>query len=92
MGLVDLFTINSHLPFMTTEHQSIKIGDIMQRAVLRCDEMGSEASVVQTTDVLTLSVSEPLSRVLITVDEPFLAMIVDRVNKVPLFLARISDP
>lgn len=92
MGLVDLFTINAQLPYLTDANRPVKIDDIVQKAVFKVDELGSEATVVQTVNVVTLSISEPPSTVSMNVDQPFLAMIVDRVNKVPLFLAKISDP
>lgn len=92
MGLTDLFTLNSQLPHMTNNHQPVKIDDILQKAVLKVDETGSEAAVVQSVSVVTLSLNEPPLRMKMIVDQPFVAMIVDTVNKVPLFIAKIIDP
>lgn len=100
MGVTDLFTTNSQLPYLRETGagagagagRPVKIDDVLQRAVLRVDEVGSEAAVVQSVNVVTLSISEPPLRAELNVDEPFVAMIVDRVNRVPLFVAKIVDP
>lgn len=95
MGLTDLFTSNARLPYLKEAGaggQPVKIDDILQRATLRVNEAGSEAAVVQSVNVVTLSISEPPLRAELNVDEPFVAMIVDRVNRVPLFMAKIVDP
>lgn len=88
----DLFGNDAQLPHLTRDNRPVRIDNILQRAVLRVDETGSEASVVQSVNVVTLSISEPPQRVTMNVDQPFLALIVDRVNKLPLFLAKVYDP
>lgn len=92
MGLVDLFTTSAQLPFMTTSREPIKIDEILQQAVLKVDEVGTVATIVQTVGVVTLSISDIPEEVTFDVDQPFLALIVDRRNKVPLFLSKIYDP
>lgn len=90
--MTELFGDSAQLPHLTRDNRPVRIDNILQRAVLRVDETGSEASVVQSLHVVTLSLSEPPPAIPIRVNQPFVALIVDRVNKVPLFLAKIHDP
>lgn len=92
MGLVDLFTINSQLPFLTDSQEQVKVDDVLQEAVLKVDETGTVAAAAQSVAVVTLSINESPEEVAFIVDQPFLAMIVDRRNRTPLFLAKIVDP
>lgn len=92
MGLVDLFTTSARLPFLTTTHEPVKIDEILQQAVLKVDEVGTVATIVQTVGVITLSISDTPDEVSFDVDQPFLALIVDRRNKIPLFMSKIYDP
>lgn len=92
MGLVDLFTTKAQLPFMTKNQEAIKIDEILQQGVLKVDELGSVATVVQTVGVVTLSISDPPDEVVFDINQPFITLIVDRRNKVPLFLGKVYDP
>lgn len=92
MHLVDLFTIQSQLPYLTTNIERLKIDDIIQNAVLEVDESGTVAAVAQTATVVTLSLNQPPLEVSFNVETPFLTLIIDRRNKVPLFLAKVFDP
>lgn len=91
-GLVDLFTLNSQLPYLTVNHEHVKVDDILQEAVLRVDEVGSVAAAVQSVAVVTLSINDAPQEIAFNVDQPFLALIIDRRNKIPLFLSKIVDP
>lgn len=92
MGLVDLFTINSQLPFLTDSQEQVKVDDVLQEAILKVDETGTVAAAVQSVSVVTLSINESPEEVSFIVDQPFLAIIVDRRNRTPLFLGKIVDP
>lgn len=90
--MVDLFTLNSQLPHLTDNHEHLKVNDIIQQAVLSVDETGTVAAVAQTASVVTLSLVDTPDEVVVTLDQPFLSMIVDRRNAIPLFMAKIFDP
>lgn len=92
LGLVDIFTINSQLPFLTVNHENLKVDDILQEAILKVDETGSVASVVQSVSVVTLSINDSPEEIVFHVDQPFLSVIVDKRNCVPLFVSKIFDP
>lgn len=87
-----MFTLNSQLPYLTDNHEHVKVGDILQQAVLSVDETGTVAAVAQTASVVTLSLVDTPDEVVVALDQPFLAMIVDRRNAIPLFMAKIFDP
>lgn len=92
MGLVDLFTINSKLTYLTSNNEFIRVDDILQQSVLNVDENGSVAASATSVAVVTLSISSVPEELIFEVNQPFLALIIDKRNKVPLFIAKIFNP
>lgn len=92
MGLVDLFTIQSQLPFFTNNHEAVTVSDILQHSVLNVDEYGSVATAATLASVVPLSLSGTPRDLVFVANQPFLAIIVDKRSKVPLFVAKIFDP
>lgn len=92
MGLVDLFTMQSQLPYFTNNHEPIIVSDILQHTVLNVDEYGSVATSAASVSVVTLSLDGMPRELVFVADQPFLAMIVDKRSKVPLFIAKVFDP
>lgn len=87
MGLVDLFTINNNLPYLSTNQ--FKITDIIQEAALNVDENGTIASAAMATLLLPLAATGS-SSIKITINKPFLAVIVDKTKNAPLFISKIN--
>lgn len=92
MGLVNLFTVQSQLPYFANNHEPVTVSDILQHTVLNVDEYGSVATSATTVSVVTLSLDGMPRELFFTADQPFLAVIVDKRSKVPLFVAKIFDP
>lgn len=91
MGLTDFFTKQSKLPFVA-QGEKAQVNNIIQQAALNVDEVGTVASAATIVSVITLSITLPVDDVHMLVDEPFLAIIVDKKNKIPLFIAQIYEP
>lgn len=92
MGLVNLFTAQSELPYFTNNHEPVTVSDILQHSVLNVDEYGSVATSATSVSVVSLSLASAPRDLTFVADQPFLAMIVDKRSKVPLFIAKIFDP
>lgn len=92
MGVVDLFSITSRLPFLTSDGQPLRIQDILQNGFLSVDEKGTIAAVATISHVVTLSLNSAPEEVFFNVDQPFISIIVDKRNKVPVFISKIFDP
>lgn len=80
------------MPYLTDNHEHVKVDDVLQQAVLSVDETGTVAAVAQTASVVTLSLVDTPDEIVVALDQPFLSMIVDRRNAIPLIMAKIFDP
>uniref|UniRef100_A0A1B0CNT1 Serpin domain-containing protein n=3 Tax=Lutzomyia longipalpis TaxID=7200 RepID=A0A1B0CNT1_LUTLO len=92
MGVSNIFTSQSNLPYIALNAPVVRVTDAIQHAVLNVDELGTVATAVNTFSVITLSISVPDPEISFIVDEPFLALIVDKRQKVPLFITKIYNP
>lgn len=73
--------------------QNVKIDDALQQAVLTVDEKGSVASAATTFSVIALSSGAfPIDEVDFIVDQPFLSIIIDKKQVLPIFIAKIYSP
>lgn len=90
MGLVDLFTINSKLPNIGLT-ETPTVNDIVQQAVITVDENGTTAAAAAASFLIPLSADSNDART-VTVDAPFLAIIIDRRTSIPLFISKIYQP
>ena len=86
-----MFTPNSEMPYLST-NENVQISDVQQQSVLEVNEKSSTASSVTTFSVIALSYTPPVPNIVVTIDQPFLSIIVDKINKVPLFIAEINEP
>lgn len=91
MGLASLFSSPSELVYIN-EGRRLTVSDCIHSAKLTVDERGTVAAAANAFSVVPLSISLPDPEVPFIVDQPFLALIVDKRNKYPLFMARIFDP
>lgn len=93
MGIRELFTENCRLPYLAENVQiPLHVDDILQQSILSVDERGTIATIVTITNVVTLSLNTPPEEISLDIDQPFVSIIVDKRNKVPLFLSRIYTP
>ncbi|XP_055539886.1 leukocyte elastase inhibitor-like [Wyeomyia smithii] len=68
-----------------------KVADAMQDVFLSIDEQGATATAVSAVTTINLSLN-PYQDMDFTCDEPFAVFVVDKVNRVPLFMAKIRQP
>ncbi|CAG9804156.1 unnamed protein product [Chironomus riparius] len=92
MGIKQLFTTNSQLPNIFSSPEPLSISNVLQQASLEINEEGSIATSLTAFAVVALSFSPPTPDVEFKVDRPFIAMIIDRKNSFPYFVAKISNP
>jgi len=60
--------------------------------VSQVDEKGVTAAAVSAAVVNTLTLASYSDDIKLVFDQPFLAMVVDQMTGLPIFIARISDP
>lgn len=94
LGIVDLFTLTSRLPYFTNDRDErpLRVDDILQQCILNVDEKGTTAASATISHVVTLSLNSIPDNLRFTLDQPFLSIIVDKRNQVPLFISKIFDP
>lgn len=71
---------------------TLRVDDILQQSVLSVDEQGTLAASATISHVVTLSLNSAPEELVFNVDQPFLSIILDKRNKVPLFIGKIFDP
>ena len=87
LNLTDIFSDNANFSKITDE-MNIRVGNIIHKTVLEVSEEGSEAAAVSGAVLDTrFGGSKRLS-----IDSPFLFIIRDTTNRIPLFVGRILDP
>ncbi|XP_069680033.1 serpin B4-like [Periplaneta americana] len=92
LGLEDIFNANSNLGGITTKGGTLTVSNIIQKAEIEINEKGGTASAATAVLVATLSLVVDPDELVFNANQPFLAIIVHRVNSVPLFAGRVSDP
>lgn len=92
MGIVDLFSQTSRLPYLANAGNELHIQDILQNGFLSVDEKGTVAAAATISHVVTLSLNSAPEEIHFNVDQPFLSIIVDKRNKIPVFISKIFDP
>lgn len=90
MGLHSIFQDPDALPYITNE--STMVSDVTQRSFMSVDEFGTKATSVASLSIVTLSITPQFRDVKFDVDQPFLTMIVDKLERYPFFIAQINDP
>lgn len=92
MGIVDLFSQTSRLPYLTVNGLPVRIQEILQNGYLSVDEKGTIAAAATISHVVTLSLNSAPEEIFFKVDQPFISIIVDKRNRVPVFISKIFDP
>lgn len=92
MGVVDLFSATSRMPYLTVDGSPLRVNDILQNGYLSVDEKGTIAAVATISHVVTLSLNSAPEEIFFNVDQPFISIIVDKRNKIPVFISKIFDP
>lgn len=87
-----MFTQASQLPFLANGETDLRVDDVLQQGILSVDEKGTIAAAATISHVVTLSLNSAPEEVFFNVDQPFVSVIVDKRNKIPLFVSKIYDP
>lgn len=91
MGMNSLFSPEASLPKLA-KNERVQLSNAQQQSILEVNEVGTIAASLTTFSVVALSFSAPVPNVKLTINRPFLCMIVDRDTNIPLFVAKVSNP
>jgi serpin B len=73
----------------TSTHGNIFIGDVLHKTFIQVDELGTKAGAV--TKVEMWDECAPMYEWEITLDRPFVYMIIDNANNMPIFMGTLTD-
>ena len=87
LGMIDMFNQRADLKDISNE--ALSVSKVKHKAVIEVNERGSEAAGVTSVEIsrYSLILSHPM-----TFDKPFLFIIQDVTNNIPLFFGRVMDP
>ncbi len=90
MGITDAFSPSkASFPSFKYDLQNIHIADVHQKTVIRVDEIGTKAGTV--TYVSKGFLSDTPSSYTVCLDRPFVYMIIDCQNSIPLYFGTVTD-
>lgn len=92
LGIQRLFTANSQITKLIQSGQGKSVSSANQKSAISIDESGTVAASVTSIGVNTLSLPSPSELFILRLTEPFLAILVDKKNKVPLMITKIYEP
>ncbi|XP_053693379.1 glia-derived nexin-like [Sabethes cyaneus] len=90
LGLDSIFHDGDSLRHLSNEQ--VVVSDVTQRTYLSVDEQGTKATSVASLSIVPLSITTPYREIRFDVDQPFLAMIVDKNERYPVFIGQIYEP
>ena len=92
LGMPKAFANGANFTGMSEQDKTLKIDEVVHKAVLKVDEQGAEAAAA--TGVIVALASPPQEREprRFVVDQPFLVAIRDLPSGALLFLGRVTEP
>ncbi|MDQ2052353.1 serpin family protein [Natronolimnohabitans sp. A-GB9] len=90
LGMERAFDERSDFGGMEGDDEEVFIDDVVHQSFVEVDEEGTEAAAA-TAVVMEDEAAEPVERVEMSVDRPFLFYIRDRPTETPLFWGRVVD-
>ncbi|XP_055539859.1 glia-derived nexin-like isoform X2 [Wyeomyia smithii] len=90
LGLNSIFHDRNALKYLSNEPTIVS--DVTQRTYLSVDEQGTKATSVASLSIVPLSITPQFRQIQFDVDQPFLAMIVDKNERYPVFIGQIYEP
>ncbi len=75
-----------------SDEPGFHIDEVLHRTFLAVDEKGTEAAAVTMPMAAGCAAPKPEPIIPLTIDRPFLVLILDRPTMAPLFLARVAKP
>lgn len=89
LGVKQIFESDSALNKLSKT--PVRVADVKQDSFLSVDEKGTTATAVSKITIIPLSLNA-YEDIHFECNEPFMAMIVDKTNEIPLFMAKIRQP
>lgn len=91
MGVSELFSPRAELPYLS-DYDAVQVTNAEQQASMEVNEKGTVAVAFTNLNVVALSFQLPVPNVEFNVNRPFIAMVANPRNKVPLMMAKVLDP
>jgi len=91
MGVSKVFDRDAQF-YPLKEDQPMQVSSATQTSSLEVNEKGSVGASVSKFAVVALSIKAPVKHVNFIVDRPFVAVVVNRLYRVPYFIAQVTDP
>jgi len=88
MGIVDAFDENT-ADFSKMSTTPLAISKVIHRTFIQVDELGTKAGAV--TAVIVDSASAIIDEKIVTLDRPFVYMIIDQKTNLPIFIGTVID-
>ena len=85
LGMTDAFTSKADF-FAITEDQKLFVSEVIHKTFIKVDEKGTEAAAVTAVTLEAACVMEPYPYYYVNLDHPFIYMIMDDINNIPLFI------
>ena len=81
----------SSLGRLSTNAELLRVDRVVHKAVINVDLEGTEGAAASFVEIhpLSFDTERPLE---VVVDRPFLYMVYDRVNRIPILLGKMVDP
>lgn len=91
MGMVQAFeSNNADFSDMATGDGNIYIGNVLHKTFINVDEKGTQAGAVTAVEML-MKMAMPMMKREIRLDSPFIYLIVDNRQNIPIFLGNINN-
>lgn len=91
MGIQKIFSQDSEFSPLSNG-PPLRVSSAIQQTSLEVNQFGSIGASASKFSVVALSVQVPIKEVKFVVDRPFVAVIVNRLYRIPYFIAKVSDP
>jgi len=91
LGAKSVFTEQSSLGRLSTNAELLRVDRVVHKAVINVDLEGTEGAAASFVEIhpLSFDTERPLE---VVVDRPFLYMVYDSVNRIPILLGKMVDP
>ena len=91
MGMTSAFDYDADFSGITTSPEGVYVGSILQKTFLSMNEKGTRAGAATALEMKALSVDPPKQKT-VRFTRPFVYMLVDTRNYLPLFIGAMNDP
>ena len=92
LGMARAFSDSADFSGMSAMDKTLKIDEVVHKAVLKVDEQGAEAAAATGVIVGVRSAMPPREVRRFNVNQPFLVAILDKPSGAVLFVGRVNEP